>query len=166
MQQKVAIAAALITAPPVLLLDEPTIGLDVEAARTVRAWIARLAQEGTTIVLTTHQLELAQELADRVAVIHQGRIVADLPTRELLDRYAEDRYEIRLAGGSPAANGLPEGSHVSSDDGFARITLPTSEDTALYEVLRQVQRSGARLLSVEQVRPDLEEVFVRLVKES
>jgi ABC-2 type transport system ATP-binding protein len=168
MQQKVAIAAALITAPPVLLLDEPTIGLDVEAARTVREWIARLAREGTTIVLTTHQLELAQELADRVAVIRQGRIVADLPTKELLDRYAEDRYEIRLAGGflPLPPNALPDGSHISTDDGFARITLPTSEDAALHEVLRQVQRSGARLLSVEQVRPDLEEVFVRLVKES
>jgi len=166
MQQKVAIAAALITAPPVLLLDEPTIGLDVEAARTVRAWIARLAREGTTIVLTTHQLELAQELADRVAVIRQGRIVADLPIKELLDRYAEDRYEIRLAGGLLPANGLPDGSHISTEDGFARVTLPTSEDAALHKVLRQVQRSGARLLSVEQVRPDLEEVFVRLVKES
>lgn len=73
MQQKVAIAAALITDPPILLLDEPTIGLDVQTARTVKDWIATLAHEqGKTIVLTTHQLALAQELSDRVAIIHRG----------------------------------------------------------------------------------------------
>src|SRR5579875_1202209 len=81
MQQKVAIAAALITDPPIILLDEPTLGLDVEAARTVRGWIAQLARdEGKTIVLTTHQLDVAQQLSDRVAVIRQGSIIADLLT--------------------------------------------------------------------------------------
>jgi len=64
MQQKVAVAAALIADPPILLLDEPTIGLDVEAARTVKDWIVRLAREqGKTVVLTTHQLDMAQEPA-------------------------------------------------------------------------------------------------------
>jgi ABC-2 type transport system ATP-binding protein len=105
-------------------------------------------------------------LADRVAVIRHGRIVADLLTSELLDRYAEDRYQIRLSGGVLPAKDLPDGSHISTDDGFVRITLPTSDDDALREVLHQVHRSGARLLSVEQVRPDLEEAFVHLVQES
>src|SRR5262249_48849311 len=97
MQQKVAIAAALITDPPIMLLDEPTLGLDVEAARTVRDWIAHLARdEHKTIVLTTHQLDVAQQLADRIAVIRRGSIIADLPTNELLARYAEDRFELRV----------------------------------------------------------------------
>ncbi|MDE3073860.1 MAG: ABC transporter ATP-binding protein [Chloroflexota bacterium] len=166
MQQKVAIAAALITGPPVLLLDEPTIGLDVEAARTVREWITKLARDGTTVILTTHELEHAQELSNRVAVIRQGRIVADLPTHELLNRYAEDRYEIRLAGSTQLTeSALPDGSHVVADNGTMRVLLPTTDDGELHRTLGQVQRAGARLLSVEQVRPDLEEVFVRLVKE-
>src|SRR5258708_216909 len=89
MQQKVAIAAALITDPPIILLDEPTIGLDVEAARIVRDWITRLAaDEGKTIVLTTHQLAIAQELADRIAVIRDGSVIAGLPTPDLLSRDA------------------------------------------------------------------------------
>jgi ABC-2 type transport system ATP-binding protein len=103
MQQKVAVAAALVTDPPIVLLDEPTIGLDVEAARTVRHWVHRLAHdEGKTVVLTTHQLAMAEELADRVAVIRGGHIITDLPTGELLDRYAEDRLEIAVSGHSDA----------------------------------------------------------------
>jgi ABC-2 type transport system ATP-binding protein len=75
MQQKVAIAAALITDPPILLLDEPTLGLDVRTARTVKDWLVRLAHEqGKTILLTTHQLALAQEVGDRVAIINHGRL--------------------------------------------------------------------------------------------
>src|SRR5712691_9686294 len=91
MPQKVAIAAALVTDPPILLLDEPTIGLDVEAARTVKDWIAHLAAgEGKTILLTTHQLAIVQELAGGIAVIREGSVIADLPTGELLSRFAED----------------------------------------------------------------------------
>ena len=99
MQQKVAIAAALITDPPIFLLDEPTIGLDVEAARTVKDWIAHLAaDEGKTVFLTTRQLGVAQELCGRIAVIRDGTIIADLPTAEGLSRFAEDRFEVRVGG--------------------------------------------------------------------
>jgi ABC-2 type transport system ATP-binding protein len=129
MQQKVAVAAALITDPPILLLDEPTLGLDVESARTFKDWIAHLAQdENKTILLTTHQLHLAQELAMRIAVIRAGEIIADLPTAELLEQYAEDRYEIRVQG-SPdgVADTLPRGARLIS------ITKeqPTLEDVFL-----------------------------------
>src|SRR5919201_44132 len=104
MQQKVAVAAALITDPPILLLDEPTIGLDVEAARTVKDWVVRFTHEqGKTIVLTTHQLDMAEELCDRVAVMRAGRVVADLPVRELLSRFREDRYQIVLGTRSDVA---------------------------------------------------------------
>src|SRR5919197_1800726 len=114
MQQKVAIAAALITDPAILLLDEPTIGLDVEAARTVKDWIAHLARDqGKTILLTTHQLPIAQELAGRIAVIRDGQIIADLPTPELLARYAEDRFEVRTARTqNELADVLPSGTRV------------------------------------------------------
>jgi ABC-2 type transport system ATP-binding protein len=87
MQQKVAIAAALITDPPVILLDESTLGLDVEAAQTVREWITHLARDqGKTIVLTTHQLDVAQQLAGRIAVIRQGSVIAERRTARPLRR--------------------------------------------------------------------------------
>jgi ABC-2 type transport system ATP-binding protein len=127
MQQKVAIAAALITDPPVILLDEPTLGLDVEAARTVRDWITHLAAgEGKTIVLTTHQLAIAQELADRIAVIRDGNIIADLPTAELLARFAEDRFEVRVAGLLPGfAGALPAGARAEADGEKSSCGLST-----------------------------------------
>jgi ABC-2 type transport system ATP-binding protein len=129
MQQKVAVAAALITDPPILLLDEPTIGLDVESARTFKEWIAHLARdEHKTILLTTHQLHVAQELAMRIAVIRAGEIIADLPTAELLEQYAEDRYQIRVQGyPDGVADALPGGARLIS----VTKEQPTLEDVFL-----------------------------------
>jgi len=163
MQQKVAIAAALITDPPIVLLDEPTLGLDVEAGRTVKHWITTLARErGKTVVLTTHQLEVAQRLSDRVAVIRQGRIIADLPTGELLARYAEDRVQVRIAG---SLNGtvLPAGATAEHDGETTRVTLPSTDPADLYGFLAQLAARGVPLVSVSQVQPDLEEIFVQLI---
>jgi ABC-2 type transport system ATP-binding protein len=163
MQQKVAIAAALITDPPIILLDEPTLGLDVEAARTVRDWIAQLARDaGKTIVLTTHQLDIAEQLSDRIAVIRKGSIIADLPTGELLTRYAEDRFQLRIAG---SLNGiaLPAGATAEPDSDTTRITLPGTSIGHLYAVLRRLEAANTPLLSVTQAQPSLEEIFLRLV---
>ncbi len=163
MQQKVAIAAALITDPPVILLDEPTLGLDVEAARTVREWITRLAQDqGKTIVLTTHQLDVAQQLSGRIAVIRQGSNIADLPTGELLARYGEDRFQIRVAGPLEATV-LPAGASAEPDGQTTCITLPGTGATELYRLLRRLEAANAPLVSVTQAQPGLEEIFIRLV---
>ena len=165
MQQKVAIAAALITDPPVLLLDEPTIGLDVEAARTVKDWIAHLAaDEGKTIVLTTHQLPIVQELAGRIAVIRDGKIIADLPTRELLSRFAEDRFEVRVAGLlNGFAGALPAGARAEADAETTRVTLRDADQGRLHHFLDDLRATGMPLLSVTQAQPDLEEIFLRLI---
>ncbi|NUR05220.1 MAG: ABC transporter ATP-binding protein [Streptomyces sp.] len=165
MQQKVAVSAALITDPPVILLDEPTLGLDVEAARTFKDWIVHLArEEGKTILLTTHQLEEAQELSDRIAVIKSGRIIADLPTAELLSRHAENRYEIRVAGRLDGLNAaLPAGALAERDGEQTRLTLPGTDTGALYAFLDRLRAADARLVSVAQAQPTLEEVFLRLI---
>jgi ABC-2 type transport system ATP-binding protein len=165
MQQKVAVAAALITDPPILLLDEPTIGLDVEAARTVKDWIVRLAhEEGKTVVLTTHQLDMAQELCDRVAIMRAGRVVADLPVHELLRRFRQDRYQIvvgTLTQGGELS--LPVGTTVSSSDGTTMLTS-SLDDHDIYGLLAQLNERGLPLRSVSPVEPSLEEVFLELVR--
>lgn len=166
MQQKVAVAAALVTDPPIVLLDEPTIGLDVAAARTVRQWIVRLARdEGKTVVLTTHQLAMAEELSDRVAVIRDGRVVADLPTRELLDRYVENRYEVQVASPVEAlAGALPAGATLARADGQASIGLPSADQRPLHALLATLREREVPVLSVNRVQPGLEEIFVKLVR--
>ena len=163
MQQKVAVSAALITDPPIVLLDEPTIGLDVEAARTFKDWIAHLAaDEGKTILLTTHQLEVAQELAGRIAVIRDGDIIADLPTAELLARHAENRFEIRITGSLNGAV-LPPSSRVERDGADTRVLLEGSDARAAFVVLDRLGAAGADLVSVTRARPSLEEVLIRLI---
>ena len=166
MQQKVAIAAALVTDPALLLLDEPTIGLDVTAARTVKAWIRRLAAEdGRAVVLTTHQLSVAQELSDRVAVIRDGHIVADRPVEDLLAEFREDRHEIHV-GSLPddLAALLPAGADVTAQNGDgATITVASADGQVLYDVLLDLSMHQVPLWSVAPVQPTLEDVFLRLV---
>ncbi|NEO00443.1 MAG: ABC transporter ATP-binding protein, partial [Moorea sp. SIO3I7] len=88
MQQKLAIAVALVHQPRLLLLDEPTLGLDVEASQRVKTMVREMAQAGCAILLTTHQLNVAQEIADRVAIIQQGQIIALEPTRQIIQRFS------------------------------------------------------------------------------
>jgi ABC-2 type transport system ATP-binding protein len=167
MQQKVAVAAALVTDPPVILLDEPTLGLDVEAARTFKDWVARLAhEEAKTIVLTTHQLDVAQELASRIAVVKAGRVVADLATADLLARYAEDRFSVTIAAPLDRLGVVvPPGARAGVDGATTTVTLPDAEAGALYRFLAELGATGAPLVSVERAQPDLEEVFLRLLRD-
>src|SRR5215471_15078616 len=156
MQQKVAVAAALIADPPILLLDEPTIGLDVEAARTVKDWIVRRAREqGKTVVLTTHQLDMAQELCDRVAIMRAGRVAADMPVQDLLRRFWQDRYRIVL-GTSTDLRGvpLPDGITVSQEDGATITPASKLDSTGLYSVIAHLHKLGLPLRSVSPVEPD------------
>ncbi|MBF2072718.1 MAG: ABC transporter ATP-binding protein [Synechococcales cyanobacterium C42_A2020_086] len=96
MQQKLAIAVALIHDPQLLLLDEPTLGLDVEATESVKRLVREIAAEGRAILLTTHQLDIAEELSDRVAIINQGTVVVEEPTSELIRQFSEATYRIEL----------------------------------------------------------------------
>ncbi|MCI0440148.1 MAG: ABC transporter ATP-binding protein [Chloroflexi bacterium] len=166
MQQKVAIACALVADPPIVLLDEPTLGLDVDAARTVRRWVETLAREqGKTILITTHQLDMAEKVCDRVAIMQKGRIVADRPVSELLTMYRTERYEIRVKGhldGQAASFG---GMEVSHDNGDAILTGAISEPSELHRALARLGALGLPVLSVTRAEPDLEEVFVQLTRE-
>ena len=96
MQQKLAIAVALIHEPKLLLLDEPTLGLDVEASETVKQLVRDIAASGCAILLTTHQLDVAEELSDRVAVIRQGQIIAEQTTETLIQQFSGSAYRIVL----------------------------------------------------------------------
>jgi ABC-2 type transport system ATP-binding protein len=168
MQQKVAVAAALITDPPILLLDEPTIGLDVEAARTVRDWIVRLAREqGKTVVLTTHQLDMAQELCDRVAIMRDGSVAADMPVQELLRRFRQDRFRIALDTLTDLREvPLPDGITVSQEDRATILTAPNLDSRALYRLISRLGELDLPLRAVTPLEPNLEEAFLELVRGS
>jgi len=161
MQQKLAIAVSLIHEPALLLLDEPTLGLDVEAAETVKQLIRELAGEGQAIVLTTHQLDVAQQLSHRVAIIREGRIVAEDRTATLLARFSGDQYEIEVEGelGEARRARLAE---LGAQPLNGRIVYVGSPEGlwAVLEALRPLP-----ILRVEKDRADLTEVFLKLVRE-
>lgn len=163
MQQKVAIACALIGDPSIVLLDEPTLGLDIQAARTVKEWIQRLTKEqGKTVILTTHQLDMAEELCDRIAIIRRGRLLTNRPLTELLHLFRQEHYQIRLKG------------HIQQPDWFAGLTLAVedsettltgniADQNKLYTYLDTIRTHDLPLLSVTRVQPNLEEIFVQLL---
>jgi ABC-2 type transport system ATP-binding protein len=166
MQQKVAISAALMSDPPIVLLDEPTLGLDVESSRTVREWVTQLAKkENKTVLLTTHQLAMAEELCDRVAIINEGHLIADRSVSDLLGLFRRDFYRIRVGGHLREGHTLAAGLSFAESESETIISGDIVEQDRLHEVLRGIQEQGLPLLSVERSEPDLEEVFVKLLEE-
>lgn len=168
MQQKVAIAAALITDPPIVLLDEPTLGLDVKASRTVQTWIEQLTKErGKTVVLTTHQLDMAENLCDRVAIMSQGRLLANRPIDELLALFRQEFYQIRVrAPIKPEAVELFPGFVASQENGHTVLSGALSDDLTVFDLAARARRVGLDLVSIAQAEPNLEEVFVELVDQA
>ena len=166
MQQKVAISTALMSDPPIVLLDEPTLGLDVESARTVREWISQLAKvENKTVLLTTHQLAMAQELCDRIAIINEGRLIADRTIGELLSLFRRDYYTIRVGGQFNGQGSLPEGLILEQGDSETRISGDIADQNRLHQVLRCIRDEGLTILSVQRSEPSLEHIFVELLQE-
>jgi ABC-2 type transport system ATP-binding protein len=162
MQQKLAIAVALIHNPQLLLLDEPTLGLDVEAGETVKALVRQIAQEGRAILLTTHQLDVAEELSDRVAIIRRGQIIAEQSTESLLQEFSNSTYQIEVEGTlSTSQQQQVAQSGASVDD--SHITYAGSAEN-LYAVLATLQ--PLPIVSVQRDRADLTQVFLKLVKDT
>jgi ABC-2 type transport system ATP-binding protein len=163
MQQKVAIAVALLHQPALLLLDEPTLGLDVEAAQAVKSLIRQIAASGRAILLTTHQLDIAEALSDQVAVIRQGVIVAQAPTREFIRNFAGavSTYRIELEQGLDpwrfeqlARQGVEIlGSHR------VRFSGPPEMLYQVLEILKPLP-----LLSLKREEADLTHIFLELLK--
>ncbi len=166
MQQKVAIAAALIADPPIVLLDEPVLGLDVQASRTVQDWIVELAKErGKTVVLTTHQLDMAENLCDRVAIMSRGRLLAHRPTGELLDLFRREFYQLRLRGvDAEEKGGAFPGFTASQENGHTVLSGEVGDDLSVYELVERARLAGMDLISVSPAEPNLEEIFVELIE--
>ncbi len=162
MQQKLAIAVALIHRPKLLLLDEPTLGLDVEAAESVKHLVREIAQEGHSVLLTTHQLDVAEQISDRVAIIRHGEIIAEEPTMDLIERFSGQSYMIEAIGElSDSQRQKLEALGAKVDSGT--ISYLGSPD-GLWQVLDAVR--PLPIIRIERDQADLTGVFLKLVRES
>lgn len=159
MQQKLAIAVALVHQPTLLLLDEPTLGLDVEASETVKLLIRDIAAAGCAILLTTHQLNVAEELSDRVAIIRQGQIIAEQPTHELIRQFSESTYRIECTQPIDAERArkiMALGGTVTAQ----QVDFPHDALYELLDILRPLP-----IKEIRQHRADLTDVFLSLIRD-
>ncbi len=162
MKRRLMVAKALVHTPPILILDEPTAGVDVELRRSLWEYVRKLNAQGTTIVLTTHYLEEAQEMCDQIAIINHGQVTACEPTPVLLRRLNYKtlvvRPESELAAVPAAFAGLDA---TIRKDGQLAITYK-SDATTIEQLLAKLRDSGVKIGDLATEEPDLEDVFVAL----
>jgi ABC-2 type transport system ATP-binding protein len=161
MKRRLMVAKALVHQPPVLILDEPTAGVDVELRRQLWAYVRELNARGVTIVLTTHYLEEAQELCDTIAIVNHGQVVACEPTRTLLGRLDTKAVVITPNAPFDVAPSLPGFDGKLRSDGRLAITFKTAE-TNVEAVLNAVRAAGIGIKDLSTEDPDLEDVFLAL----
>ncbi|MDT0575394.1 ABC transporter ATP-binding protein [Croceicoccus sp. F390] len=164
MKRRLLIAKAMVHSPPVLVLDEPTAGVDVDLRRQLWELVMRLNEEGVTIVLTTHYLEEAEQLCERIAIINHGRLIADTTTRDLIAMAREKIIELALDRPIATAPSHPAFQNsVMVDERTVAITYDKDRMTA-GEVMNIVQSTGPAILDVTTREADLEDVFVQLTR--
>jgi ABC-2 type transport system ATP-binding protein len=159
MKRRVLVAQALVHRPPVIVLDEPTAGVDVELRQTLWQFIARLNKQGHTVLLTTHYLEEAEALCGRIAMLKAGQVVALERTSELLKAASSNVLRFKLDGALP-----------SEFEGKARVTgrivqLPAHDAHEIEQHLAVIRQAGLRVEDVEIRKADLEDVFIDVMSE-
>jgi ABC-2 type transport system ATP-binding protein len=170
MKRRVLVAQALVHRPPVIVLDEPTAGVDVELRQTLWQFIRRLNRDGHTIVLTTHYLEEAQELCGRIAMLKQGQVVALDRTSALIRRFSGGRLVLRLSQGTLPESLMPllvESAAAHARPGCGeRFVLRIDTYDHVEPVLAALRTAGCVIDEMELQHTDLEDVFVRIMQEN
>jgi ABC-2 type transport system ATP-binding protein len=158
MKRRVLVAQALVHRPPVIVLDEPTAGVDVELRQGLWHFVRRLNRDGHTIVLTTHYLEEAQQMCGRIAMLKAGRIVAMEPTVDLLARLSGVQLTLRVRGTLP-----PALKAQPVDDGSGRCVIRLASPAEVESALAACRLAGCEIEDLEVGRADLEDVFLQLM---
>jgi ABC-2 type transport system ATP-binding protein len=159
MKRRVLVALALVHKPPVIVLDEPTAGVDVELRQTLWQFIAKLNQQGSTVLLTTHYLEEAEALCGRIAMLKTGKVVALDSTTALLSAASGNVLRCSVDGQLPAELAVQ-----------ARVTgrvvqLPARNAAAVEQHLALMRQAGLNVQDIEIRRPDLEDVFMKVMRQ-
>ena len=167
-QQRFALAASLVNDPELVILDEPTTGLDPLSRRELWALVQQVRQRGATVIVTTHYMEEAEEMCDRVAIINHGRLLAEGPPRELVGRI-EASYAARLVTAEPLTGEQLEslalnGHGLPVVEGNATLLRLDASPAALQHLLHRVEAAGVSLEQIEITPVTLEDVFLELTR--
>ena len=169
MKRRVLIAKALSHEPSILFLDEPTAGVDVELRRDMWKVVEDLRKTGVTIILTTHYIEEAEAIADRVAVINQGEIIVIDKTDELLKKMGHKKLTINLQNELNKVPVIlePYNLEIGSDKKSVNYTYNVNaESTGITNLLKDLKDAGLKLQDLKTEQTTLEKIFVSLVKEN
>ncbi len=165
MKRRLLVAKAMVHSPPILVLDEPTAGVDVELRRQLWDYVRSLNRQGVTVVLTTHYLEEAEQLCDRIAIINHGRVIANEPTRDLVAKAQEKAVVVTI---DRDLDHVPVNSCFDNivlvDERTLEITYRKDQVNA-GQVLGALTADGLGIVDVSTRDPDLEDVFLSLVAE-
>jgi ABC-2 type transport system ATP-binding protein len=167
MRRRLDLAAALVARPPVLFLDEPTTGLDPRSRLQLWETIEDRVAQGTTVLLTTQYLDEADRLADSIAVIDHGRVIAEGTSDELKDRVGGERLEVTLEDQSQADTAIAALSSIASEDrptcAGDLLSLPMRRDRGgIAEAVRRLDSAGVGIADIAVHRPTLDDVFIAL----
>jgi ABC-2 type transport system ATP-binding protein len=162
MKRRVLVGQALVHKPPVIVLDEPTAGVDVELRQALWRFIRRLNRDGHTIVLTTHYLEEAEALCGRIAMLKQGQVVALDTTQNLLNRHSGCYVELRI---DPDRLPQPLAARVTDRREGGAYRLALKDYIELETLMHELRSAHVRVVEMEVMQPDLEEVFVQIMRQ-
>ncbi len=162
MRRRLLLGKALVHGPHVLVLDEPTAGVDIELRQMLWTNVRKLNEQGMTIILTTHYLEEAEEMCDEIAIIHQGEKIAHEPTGELIGRLDAKTLVIQPEGAAPTDPALPPEVRCEQRPGGALAFSYRRSQTSAEEVLDAVRAAGIRIQDVASEDPKLEDIFLAL----
>ena len=164
MKRRLLVAKAMVHSPPVLVLDEPTAGVDIELRQQLWAYVRALNKQGVTVVLTTHYLEEAEELCDRIAIINHGQLIANKPTRELVGMAQEKIVELTVDRDltEPPASPFFQKVELKGERVLA-ITYSKAQANA-GDVITAVNNAGLGIVDVSTREADLEHVFLNLTR--
>ena len=163
MRRRVLVAKALVHTPPVLILDEPTAGVDVELRTQLWAYVKQLNKAGTTVLLTTHYLEEAEELCDTIAVINHGEVVACEPKAKLLRSF--DSKQLVITPKVPLA-AVPAGLQAEIDGENRLVVSYKPSKNSVQDILDMVQAAGVSIADMITREADLEDIFIHLTRQA
>ena len=160
MKRRVLVAQALVHKPPVIVLDEPTAGVDVELRQGLWQFVRRLNRDGHTVILTTHYLEEAEALCGRIAMLKQGRVVALDTTSNLLARFSGQTLRLRVARSTP----LPQALRARATESEGAWTFPLGALGEIEPLLAAVREAGCQIDDLRLTQTDLEDVFLGVMQ--
>lgn len=167
MQQKLALAVALLADSDVILLDEPTLGLDIETGYEVRQLLKKFSEAGKTIIISTHDMPVVQDLCERTVIINDGKVIADEKVEELMNLFETSAYVLTLG------NELTEQQQKELDVKFPmnelldgmKLTITLEQDNDIYDLMDLLKKENTIIEKIDRTTINFEEVFMNLIQE-